>query len=522
MSAALLEAADPSSAGTAATPPTRRSVVVGRAALTAVVGLVAATATAALRITVPVHGDLAIVGAAVLLLLLPTSPVLSRRILLSGALALGLTPTLWWVPLPLGSLGRAGLLLSLVVGGLAGWLASGGVAGLRRRARALLPRMDGVDAIPLLATAASTWVVSGWLRIRTGSAALAALLPGWDNSGHFDMVQMLLRHGLTIDLLGPGPRGETWQYADYPQGYHAVVATLVEAAGKPADPGAAALSYLHASAWVVALLGGLLAAAVCSVPALRRRPALALPAAALLVAAFVTGPGATAFTGGFPNFVFAAALTACIPLLVAATPRVPMPLHVAAIGALLVAVANSWILLLAVAVPAAVVLAFPLTKARWRGTRRRWVATSAVLLFVALGSLVPLRTLSSLSAGAVLVTPGGIGAVEPGFILAVALGAVVACLLGPSARPRGRAWHAVTPMAGLVAVGALGAWQLSSAGALSYYFYKLLVGVELVSLAVLVWAWPACVDRPRRRHGLGHSGRAAWRCRWPRRWRLHS
>ncbi|MGT3784102.1 YhgE/Pip domain-containing protein, partial [Staphylococcus aureus] len=44
---------------------------------------------------------------------------------------------------------------------------------------------------------------------------------------------------------------------------------------------------------------------------------LALPAATLLVAGFVTGPGGSAFVGGFPNFVYAAALAACVPLLVA-------------------------------------------------------------------------------------------------------------------------------------------------------------------------------------------------------------
>lgn len=452
----------------------------------AAIGTGTAAAVAALRIVAPVHGTAAVVGAALLVLALPTSRILSRRIVLGGSLLLGLIPLLWWVPLPLGGLGRAGLLLALLVGGLAAWLVVGGRRDVPRRARALLPRIAPVDTVPLLATAASAAVVSSWFRARTGPAALAALLPGWDNSAHVDMVEMLLRHGVTVDRLGAAPLGETWQFADYPQGYHAVVATLIEAMGVPplTDPGAALVGYLHAEAWIVVLLGGLLAAAVCSLPTLRRRPAVALPAAALLVAGFVTGPGASAFAGGFPNFVFAAALAACLPLLVASMPRVAIPLHVAAMGALLVGVADSWILLLAVAAPAAAVLAFPATRVRWRASRRRWWQTGIVLGIAALAVLVPVNVLSGLSAGATLVIPGGIQDADPALAVAVAFAAIALCLLGTARAPH--AWLALVPSTGLAAATALGAWQLHSAGSLSYYFYKLLIGVELVSLAVVV------------------------------------
>lgn len=460
----------------------------GRVAVAAALGLGTTVAVAAVRIVAPVHGPAAVVGAALLVLALPTSRILSRRILLGGSFVLGLTPLLWWVRLPLGSLGRAGLLLALLVGGVAAWLVVGGRDDVPRRARALLPRIAAVDAVPVLAAAASAAVVSSWFRARTGPAALAALLPGWDNSAHFDMVEMLLRHGVTVDRLGAAPLGETWQFADYPQGYHAVVATLIEAMGVPplTDPGAALVGYLHAEAWIVVLLGGLLAAAVCSVPMLRRRPAVALPAAALLVAGFVTGPGASAFAGGFPNFVFAAALAACLPLLVASMPRVAMPLHVAAMGALLVGVADSWILLLVVAAPAAAVLAFPATRVRWHASRRRWWQTGFVLGIAALAVLVPVRVLSSLSPGATLVIPGGIQDADPALAIAVAFAAIALCLL--STARASRAWLALVPSAGLAAAAALGAWQLHSAGSLSYYFYKLLIGVELVSLAVVVVA----------------------------------
>lgn len=479
--------------------------------MAAALGLGTTVAVAALRIAAPVHGTAAVVGAALLVLALPTSRILSRRIMLGGSLILGLTPLLWWVRLPLGSLGRAGLLLALLVGGLAAWLVVGGRDDIPRRARALLPRIAPVDAVPLLAAAASAAVVSSWFRARTGPAALAALLPGWDNSAHFDMVEMLLRHGVTVDRLGAAPLGETWQFADYPQGYHAVVATLIEAMGVPplTDPGAALVGYLHAEAWIVVLLAGLLAAAVCSLPMLRRRPTIALPAAALLVAGFVTGPGASAFAGGFPNFVFAAALAACLPLLVASMPRVAMPLHVAAMGALLVGVADSWILLLVVAAPAAAVLAFPATRARWRASRRRWWQTGTVLGIAALAVLVPVHVLSGLSAGATLVIPGGIQDADTTLAIGVAFAAIALCLLGTARASR--AWLALVPSAGLAAAAALGAWQLHSAGSLSYYFYKLLIGVELVSLAVVV------VGLSQIRFGAAAPGVSAPRHRFARR-----
>jgi len=496
----------PSLGPLAASPAPRPARRARTLALATAVGLVAAGGAAATVANMPALGSGGILVGAVLVLAIPTSHVLSRRILVTGALLLGFTPMLWWVHLPVGTLGRAGLVASLVVGGLSAWLAAGGRHDLRRRVRSLVPGVAVIDTVPLLAALASAWVVSGWLRARTGSAALAALAPGWDNSAHVDMVQMLVRHGVTLDRIA-APTGQVWHFLDYPQGYHTIVATLIEAAGAPSAGDAASMlvSYLHAEAWVVVLLGGLLGAAVCSLPRLRRRPAVAMPAAALVVAAYVTGAGATAFVGGFPNFVFAAALAACVPLLVASMPRVPMPLHVAAVGALLVGVANAWILLLAVAAPAAAALAFPAAGARWRGTRRQWAGTAAVLVVVTAGMLAPARLLAGLSAGAVLTVPGGIAAQDPGFSIAVALAAAVVCLgAGATGGPARFARHAATPLVGLVTVGLVGAWQVHATGALSYYFYKLLLGVGLVSLAVLVAGLsglrlPAAISRPSRR-----------------------
>ncbi len=452
-------------------------------------GAVVAGAVLALRLEGLLRGNLALTVALLLVLLVPTSRLLSRRILLAGAYSAGLVPALWWLPLPLGSVGRAGLLLAALAGGTTGWLLFGGAGGLRPRARSLLPRLAPVDALPLAAAAVTTWVTRAWIRVPDGATALAALLPGWDNSAHFDMVHMIRMRGLTVDRLGAAPGGEAWQFDQYPQAYHAVVATLMELFGSPslATPGAELVAFTRAQAWLLVLLAAMLAAAVCSLPRLRRNPGLALVAAVLLVAAFVVGPGGAGIAEGFPNFVFACALTACVPLLVATVPRVPLPWHVAAIGGLLAGVAGAWVLMLVVAGPAAAVLLLPTRRSRWRATRRAWTATGVALAATVVGVLAPLHVLGGLDAGTVLVTPGGISAPETGLVVALALGAAALCLW-PSRPGSALGRHAVAPIAGLTAAVVLAWWQLHNAGQLSYYFFKLLTGVELTSLAVAALA----------------------------------
>ncbi len=424
--------------------------------------------------------------AACLSLAVPTSRVLSRRILLAGAFFFGLTPILWWARLPLGTVGRSGFAIALIGGGLATWLLAGGTGSVRERALTLLPRLALVDAIPPMAAAVSAWVAWRWLAVRSDAEALGALLPGWDNSAHFNMANLIGVHGVTVDLLGAAPGGEAWQYDDYPQGYHAVVATVMELFGSRSGEPVAA--FVRAEALVLVLLAGLLAAAVCSLPRLRRRPEYALPLAVLLVAAFVVGPGGTATTAGFPNYVVACGLAACVPLLVAAMPRVATPWHVAALGALLVGVANSWLILMAAAVPAALPLLLSPGRARWRASRSAWIATNLALVVAMAAAIAPLRLLTGLDAGTVLTTGGAFAQPDFGLLILLTLGAAALCLLGGGRRGAARAWHALGPLTALLACAALAAWQLRSAGQLSYYAFKLMRGTELVALATVVLA----------------------------------
>jgi len=460
-------------------PAARRAVAGGIGVL--VTGVVAAPQAAGL-----LPGPLTVALAVAAGLAIPSSRLLARRILWHGAILAGVVPALWWVDLPLGSVGRAGLLLAVALGGLAAWLAWDGVGALMVRARRLLPELHVVDLLPLGAALASAWFLAGWLRVSTGAQALAALVPGWDHSAHFGMVRALRLTGATADAV-PAPPGETWQFASYPQGYHAGVATLMEAmtGARPADLGTELVTYLRATSVLLIGAAVLVAAGLCAIPALRRRPAIATPVAAFAVAALVVGPGAMSFAHGFVNFVVAAALTACVPLVVVGMPRVTLPVPLAALGGLLVAVAHGWALLLVMALPMAAVAALPVARSRWRADRRTWWACGAVAAATAAGLLAAARILLVHDVDAVLILPGGVLGPEMGALVLVVASALGLALWGATRSTTRTTWSAVGPAAGLVAAAAVALLQLRAGGELSYYFWKLMIGVELVSVVVL-------------------------------------
>lgn len=468
---------------TRAVPPTAGALT--RATAVAA-GLLTAAVVAVLRVVGVIEGAWVLGPLVVALLAVPTSRLLARRILLNGAIVVGVVPALWWWDLPLGDLGRAGLLLAALIGGLTAWLLWSGLPAARERARQLVPSWHTVDLLPLGAAAASLWFMQAWLRVSTGSAALAALVPGWDHSAHYGMVHALRLNGVTADAVA-APAGEHWQFASYPQGYHSLVATVMEAVSSTtvADPGTEVVTYLRAICLTLLLAAVMVAAGLCALPRLRRRPAVALPVVALAVAAFVIGPGAASFAHGFVNFVMAAALTACIPLVVVTMPRIALPVQLAAVGALLVAVAHSWALLLVMALPAALVLLLPLRRSRWRADRRSWLLTGLVLAATGVGLLMALRTLVVYDAGAVLVLPGGVLGPEMGALVAVVLGALGLCLWGATRASTRVTWAATGPVVGLLAAAGVALLQRRAGAEPSYYFWKLVIGVELLAVVVL-------------------------------------
>lgn len=453
-------------------------------------GALVAVAVALLRTTGVLGGYPALVVAFLLVLAVPSSRLGSRRLLLAAGWAAGLLPALWWWDLPLGRLGRVGLLLAALAGGLTASVLWRGPRAARERAALLLPTWRAVDLAVAAAAAFGAVACRGLLAVRDGAQALAAVQPAWDNSAHVDMVLMLRRAGAVIPSLSAPAGGGTWKFADYPEGHHAVVATVMELLGT-ATPGSAAdemVLYARAQGFVLAAAAVVLVAGLCALPTAPRRPAATVLAAAGVSAVYLVGPGASAYTSGFPNFVLGCAMAGAVLLLAVTVPRPLTPVPLAAIGGLLVGVAHSWVLLLALALPAAALVALPPRRAAWRAPRRDVVLSALVVVLTAGGGLVALLTLRRLAAADVLVIPGGIAVPGAGLMLAVCLAAVAAALLTGAGRTRRTPWTAVVPAAGLATAGAVGVLQLRSTGELSYYFWKLFLGVALVAVVALAVA----------------------------------
>lgn len=463
-----------------------RAVAVGAGTAVAVV-------VVAVRLAGWLTGPGALLALAVLAVAVPTSRSASRRFLLAGAIALGAAPLAWLVDLPLGDVGRVSTVAATIAGGLTSWALWRGPTAAPDRFRAVLPSWRAVDLLPLASGAAAAGVVWSWLRVDDAARALGMLLPGWDNSAHFSMTTMIRQHGVTVDRL-PAAGGEHWKFAEYPQGFHTTASAVMEALSGPVPgtPQQELLTYVHALGWIVVLLAVVGAAAVSALPWLRRRPLAAVPAVAMVTVVVAVVPGGESYAAGFPNFVMATVLAACVPLLALMMPRVTAPVPLLALASLLVAVAQGWLLLLVVAGPAAAVVL--VRRGAWRGSRhQRWWVVAAVGATV-VGVVWVLRTIAVLDASAVLVTEGGIVMHSPVAMIGLAVASPVALLVARhSYRPLGLlVWG---PALGVVAVAFLGLYQRVTAGGLSYYFWKLLVGLVVVDLVVVAAAGAVVLAR---------------------------
>src|SRR4029079_18050564 len=94
-------------------------------------------------------GAAGVVVGALLVLLVPTSRELPRRVLLAGCLLLGWSQVLWWWPVAVGGPGRVTLGLAVLAGALAGWVGAGEHPAARGRAlRPPLRTAHGARALP--------------------------------------------------------------------------------------------------------------------------------------------------------------------------------------------------------------------------------------------------------------------------------------------------------------------------------------------------------------------------------------
>jgi hypothetical protein len=468
---------------------------------------------------------LAFVAAASLtLLMLPIGESLSERIALTGCVSAGVLPALWLWPFLGAPLRQAWL--PLLVGCVALYVSC---SNDRRSAfRRILPRIKAVDLLPVLGALVSIVMLWRQLQVSTPKSALLELLSAWDNGGHFNMVAMLIRHGATIDRLPPSPDGSEWAFAEYPQGFHTLLASIMEGVAGHTPTATPDLLPLFVQGNAVLTVIGLtvLIAAICSVPVLRCRPGFAMLSCSLVFAAYVLGPGAVMIRGGFENFWLACVLVACTALISISAPSAVSPVHAAAASGAVSAVSLMWLPLLTLAVPAALLTLFPKPRAALKASARdRALSVLAWCLALCLvGRAVQIVSVVG-SPLAVATTRGGIlqpSARELLASVAIAIGGSVLLRFRPVGEGCSRSdverrisLLGSVPLLGLFLLVALAVVQISAAGELSYYFFKYGVAVELVSwvAAAVAVATLAASLVPARRNapyvGQGLAGRAS-------------
>jgi hypothetical protein len=472
-------------------------------------GAVAATLVVVGRQSRVLDGLAGLALAALLLLAVPTSRLLSRRILLTGTLALGWLPILWWWRMPTAGAGRVTLLLATTAAALTWWVAADARPG--QRLRRLVPRTGWADAVPLGALVGAAAMLWPWLRVRSGTSALAMLATGWDHSAHFNMTEMVRTHSVVIGGAAAPAGGGTWSYVHYPQGYHTVAAALMELMGSAfvGTPASEVALYSRAMGLVALIAIVVVTAGIAATPALRRRPAAAAGVATVVGAAFLCGPGAFVLSDGFPNFFLACALLATVPLIAIPAARWSAPLPFAALGGALVGIAHSWALLLSLAVPVAIVMLLPFRRSRARASRGRWLLLAAIALASATAALEAVVVIRVQPLSSILTLGGGVNGRGLRELMIVVL--LAFAFLGLLAVFSRRPWphevvRTVWTAAGLAAGVGFASWIAAvevSQGGLGYYFWKYGIALELLAAVLGAMAAGILVARLRGAAGAG-------------------
>ena len=199
-------------------------------------------------------------------------------------------------------------------------------------------------------------------------------------------------HGAVLSALGNAPDGSAWTYADYPQGFHALVATLSEMTMPTVRAGPDLLvSYTQMTTAVVVLGVLLLTAALLSLPGVRARPVVAVPAVVFVWTAYLWEPGQKMIADGFANFWLGTVAVASALLL--ALGRRGRVVEVAAVAGLVVAASQAWTPLVLLAAPAVLV-------SLWRvySHSARPVARFVPVVIWVLAAIICLRTVLMLVA----------------------------------------------------------------------------------------------------------------------------
>ncbi|MHA7269951.1 hypothetical protein [Arthrobacter sp. HLT1-20] len=458
------------------------------------IAFVAFALTFSLRSAGLLYGSWVLLLFGVLLVLIPVSRHLSGRILWTLPVIFGLVPLLWWIPLDWPPNVRSTMLLSTAVAvvvfcGL--WFPT-----FRGEGRRLLPQVSGIDAVPLLAAAGAVFVTFQDLTVRRVDDAMALLLMAWDNASHFDIFHMQRIHGTVLPLAGPTGDGSRWAFSDYPQGFHSTLVLLSELARKN-DPGVwetELITFANFSAVLNIAIVVLIVAAVCSLPALRRAPAIGVPIAVLVGSGWLFGPGALASMHGFSNFFFTTALVGAAIVLFHSMERVFDPLPLIAASACLSAVMQNWVLLGVFLLPCVVALLFVTPKGRWKASRGELLTVILLASVVALSAATAASQLLTVKAEGILYAIGGVPLPDFGLLIASLLFlAGAAFLLGGRGRPGAPSavrtrWSLGSIWVALALAVAMAAAQLAKTGALSYYMQKFSIALALLALLGLALA----------------------------------
>lgn len=442
-------------------------------------------------------GAPAMVLSLLLMVVIPSAATLSGRLVVNGSVLLGWVPLLWWTALPLGDIGRIGLLLALAVGSLTAWILAGPAP--RTRVRRLAPRVAAVDLMPAAAALIAAWTTWPLLTSTSADRTLSALMRlGWDHCAHFGMVMLARSEGAVSAMLGPAPDGTPWVGSDYPQHFHATMSALAELISGPGagDPAAELVRYGRDAALLQVLTVVLLTAGLAHLPALRRRPAVAWPLAAAVVAAFLFGPGAVALASGWGNFVLACAAAALALLLAVSMTGRWTPWNALVLGGLVVATVHGWALLAPLAAAAVLVALVPFRRSRLPASGSRSATIALVVVIVLAASAVVAPMLLG-GGGASLLTVGGSFPVSLAQLLVVSLAAMAAGLTafllrrGTDDGAKGLALLAV-PGTGLALLGLLAAYLAGTPAGLTYYFSKLALGATLIGVVAAAAAIATC------------------------------
>lgn len=480
--------------------PRRRGVVIVPVAAAAAGFL----AVVVLRLAGLLEGPVMIAVFGLLLLALPTSASLSRRILLALPPVLGFVPLLWWIPELFVVVDYGTFVLAVVAGAFAAWAAR--AASQPGELKRTLPKLVPLDVLPFLAGGAAAVAQMPMLAAGSADRALSVLSLNWDNASHFTMYSTLQAKDRVIPLLGLAEDGTRWSFQDYPQGFHTVLATASQLAfGSAAlGPEAAVVAFTRLSALVVIAVAALVCAGLVSMPVMRRRPRVALPVVAVASAGWIFGPGAMAHQHGFPNFYLGVALVVSAVLLVFTMEKPLLPLPLAALGGCAVGVAQNWVLLLVFLVPLPLILFLPRRRVRWRSSWGEGIAALGTAVVTGVGVGLALWQISAIEVKTVIEATGGVP--EPDVVRLTAVFLVCTALAVRAVRQRPAAPDSLVRMRLpllVLATGTLfavwfGGVQLVQAGKLSYYVLKFLIAFELVVLVLAAVAFMVVLSRPRR------------------------